>query len=585
MKKTMKKCLTLLLALAMLLAMAVPAAAEETTEHKQTVTFTEVAPGDTVKAYRVMEYGKDYNSYVYDEGFKHAMLLAYGGEENFDQHFADFKNFPEALMGCLTIYVTSVLNGTLKSKDGTITYQLPTVFVEGTADGKGKAALELDPGYYLFLVETTLENSKVYSPVTAFVQVKNGEVKIYAGYNSADITESKEVAVKHQAGPTIETKVWDDDAGTEAWKDTAAGSVGEAMEFYTYLTIPAYKGVTDMTTLELVNTLTNLKYVENSATVYKTTADGTANVENALIEVVPVTGANGQQTVTFKLKYNTGNSGSAINLRNDDGSVGVYIRYKAEVQPAAAEKGVNATDSAVLRYATSLESTKVKTAEAAANTVYTYAFSLAKHSDTLVDKNDTTKGHEPLSNAAFSVYDKDKNAAIQMVKETPAAGEVYYRPAAAGETGTVTELPANQGAGKNTLLVRGLDVKEYTVAEVKTPSGFYAPKGDFKVVLEGERDAAMGTLSENLKNTSTFTHKADADKDLINGAAVLHDGDLSRLDASLKNSSSPVLPTTGGVGTVMFTVIGLLCMGAALWFFLFARRRREDEQEQNKTTL
>ena len=30
----------------------------------------------------------------------------------------------------------------------------------------------------------------------------------------------------------------------------------------------------------------------------------------------------------------------------------------------------------------------------------------------------------------------------------------------------------------------------------------------------------------------------------------------------------------------MFTVVGLLCMGAALWFFLFARRRRKDEQEQ-----
>ncbi len=502
MKKTMKKCFAMLLALAMLFAMAVPAAAAATTEHKQTVTFTEVAPGDTVKAYRVMEYGEDYNSYVYDEGFKHAMLLAYGGEENFDQHFADFKNAPEALMGYLTLYVTSVLNGTLKSKDGTITYHLPAVFAEGTADGEGRAALELDPGYYLFLVETTSENSKVYSPVTAFVQVKNGEVKIYAGYNSADITESKEVAVKHQAGPTIETKVWDDDAGVDTWKDTAAGSVGEAMEFYTYLTIPAYKGVTDMPTLELVNTLTNLTYVENSATVYKTTADGTANVENALIEVVPVTGADGQQTVTFKLKYNTGNSGSAINLRNDDGSVGVYIRYKAVVQPAAAEKGVNATDSAVLRYATSLESTKVKTAEAAANTVYTYAFSLAKHSDTLVDKNDTTKGCEPLSNAAFSVYDKDKTAAIPMVKVTTAADEVYYRPAATGETDTVTELPADQGAGKNTLLVRGLDVKEYTVAEVKTPSGFYAPKGDFKVVLEGERDATTGTLGGNLKNTS-----------------------------------------------------------------------------------
>ena len=576
MKKTMKKCFAMLLALAMLFAMAVPAAAEATTEHKQTVTFTEVAAGDTVKAYRVMEYGEDYNSYVYDEGFKHAMLLAYGGEGNFDQHFADFKDAPEALMGYLTLYVTNVLNGTLKSKDGNTTYHLPAVFAEGSANDEGKAALELDPGYYLFLVETTLENSKVYSPVTAFVQVKNGEVKIYAGYNSADITTTKEVVVKHQDGPTIETKVWDDDAGVETWKDTAAGSVGETMEFYTYLTIPAYKGVSDMPTLELVNTLTNLMYVENSATVYKTTADGTANVENALIKAVPVTGADGQQTVIFKLKYNTGNSGSAINLRNDDGSVGVYIRYKAVVQPAAAEKGVNATNSAVLRYATSLEPTKVKTAEAAADTVYTYAFSLAKHSDTLLDSSDASKGFESLSNATFSVYDKDKTAVIPMVKVTTAAGEVYYRPADAGETDTVTELPADQGTGKNTLLVRGLDMKEYTVAEVKTPSGFYAPKGDFKVVLEGERDAATSTLSGNLKNTSTFTHKEEADKELINGAAVLHADDLSRLDASLKNSSSPLLPTTGGVGTVMFTVVGVALMGLALWFFLLRRRRDEE---------
>lgn len=570
MKKTMKKCFAMLLALAMLFAMAVPAAAAATTEHKQTVTFTEVAPGDTVKAYRVMEYSEGYNSYVYDEGFKHAMLLAYGGEENFDQHFADFKNAPEALMGYLTLYVTSVLNGTLKSKDGTTTYHLPAVFAEGTANDEGKAALELDPGYYLFLVETTLENSKVYSPVTAFVQVKNGEVKIYAGYNSADITESKEVAVKHQAGPTIETKVWDDDAGVETWKDTAAGSVGEAMEFYTYLTIPAYKGVTDMPTLELVKPLANLKYVAGSAAVYSTTVTaGATPVAGALTESV-TTGTDGQETVTFQLKYNT------VGLKNTDGSVEVYVHYKAVVQPAAAEKGVNATDSAVLRYATSVEPDNVKSTETTANTVYTYAFSLAKHSDTLVDKTDEAKGFESLSNAAFSVYDKDKTAAIPMVKETTAAGEVYYRPAAEGETDTVTVLPADQGAGKNTLLVRGLDVKEYTVAEVKTPSGFYAPKGDFKVVLEGERDATTGTLSEKLKNTSAFTHKADADQTLINGAAVLHGDDLSRLDASLKNSSSPLLPTTGGVGTVMFTVVGVALMGLALWFFLLRRRRDEE---------
>ena len=52
MKKTMKKCLTLLLALAMLLAMAVPAVAEE--NYSREITFTGVAEGDTVKAGEVV---------------------------------------------------------------------------------------------------------------------------------------------------------------------------------------------------------------------------------------------------------------------------------------------------------------------------------------------------------------------------------------------------------------------------------------------------------------------------------------------------------------------------------------------------
>lgn len=570
MKKTMKKCFAMLLALAMLFAMAVPAAAAATTEHKQTVTFTEVAPGDTVKAYRVMEYSEGYNSYVFDEGFEYAMSTWKPDDQNFDQYFSAMKLSAGELHGFIGNYVMGVQKGILKNNKTGKSYSLPEVFAEKTADDEGKAALELDPGYYLFLITTTTANSKVYSPITAFVQVKNGEVKIYAGENDADITATKTIAVKHQVGPTIETKVWDDDAGMEAWKDTAAGSVGETMDFYVKVMVPAYQGVTDMPTLELVKPLANLKYVAGSAAVYSTTVTaGATPVAGALTESV-TTGTDGQETVTFQLKYNT------VGLKNTDGSVEVYVHYKAVVQPAAAEKGVNATDSAVLRYATSVEPDNVKSTETAANTVYTYAFSLAKHSDTLLDSSDASKGFESLSNATFSVYDKDKTAVIPMVKVTTAAGEVYYRPAAAGETDTVTELPADQGAGKNTLLVRGLDVKEYTVAEVKTPSGFYAPKGDFKVVLEGERDAATSTLNGNLNDTSTFTHKDDADQGLINGRAVLHAGDLSRLDASLKNSSSPLLPTTGGVGTVMFTVVGVALMGLALWFFLLRSRRDEE---------
>ena len=66
MKQTMKKCLTLLLAL--LFTMAVPAAAAPAT-YEKTITFTDVAQGDTVKAYQVMKYADGYNAYVFDEGF------------------------------------------------------------------------------------------------------------------------------------------------------------------------------------------------------------------------------------------------------------------------------------------------------------------------------------------------------------------------------------------------------------------------------------------------------------------------------------------------------------------------------------
>lgn len=67
MKKTMKKCLTLLLALAMLLAMAVPAVAEE--NYSREITFSGVAEGDTVKAYKLGWYDENYNKYIFHDGF------------------------------------------------------------------------------------------------------------------------------------------------------------------------------------------------------------------------------------------------------------------------------------------------------------------------------------------------------------------------------------------------------------------------------------------------------------------------------------------------------------------------------------
>ena len=563
MKQTMKKCLTLLLALALLFTMAVPAAAA--TPYDKTITFTDVAQGDTVKAYQVMKYADGYNAYIFDEGFEKAIGQYYKPEGTaFDKFYAEIDR--DVLKELMVYYSAHTAGGSLAGHDA-LTF--PAVYAEKTAGTDGTVSMTLEPGYYLFLVATKAENDKIYQPVTAFVQVKNEKVSVYAA--GTEITETFNVAFKSTTGPVIKMQVKDDSLTAPAWEDTAAGKVGEEMDFYIQVTAPAYKGKATLTTLDLEDTLAGLEYVAGSVGVYATLDIGTASAVADAVTVDAGAYTAGSQKVTFKLNYNK--------VCDATGAVSVYVHYKAVVKAEAAVKDAVTSGSAVLKYATSVEPTVTKTTAATTATVHTYAFSLAK----LSDEQNAAGANLPLTNAGFTLYsDNAMNTPVSMIKET-VGGETYYRPATAAEiaagTGIVTELLADMGADQNTLLVRGLDAATYYLKETKVPSGYYAPKGGFAVQLTGEREAVGETLTGKLATTSSFTATNAIDNVLL-GTASVNGTEMNRLDASLKNSSTPVLPTTGGVGTVMFTVIGLLCMGAALWFFLFARRRSKDEQEQ-----
>lgn len=558
MKQTMKKCLTLLLAL--LFTMAVPAAAA--TPDDKTITFTDVAQGDTVKAYQVMKYDANYNAYIFDTGFEKAIGQYKPANTTFDKYFAGIDE--EILKDLMVYYSAHTAGGSLAGHDA-LTF--PAAYAEKTAGTDGTVSMTLEPGYYLFLVATKAENDKIYQPVTAFVQVKNEKVSVYAA--GTEITETFNVAFKSTTGPVIKMQVKDDRLTAPAWKDTAAGKVGEEMDFYIQVTTPAYKGKATLTTLDLEDTLAGLEYVAGSVGVYTTQDIAAASAVADAVTVDAGAYTVGSQKVTFKLKYDK--------VCDATGAVSVYVHFKAVVKAEVAVKDAVTSGSTVLKYATSVEPTVTKTTAATTATVYTYAFSLAKTSDEDIEGG---TGKKPLTNAGFTLYsDNAMNTPVSMIKET-VGGETYYRPALAGETGE-TVLLADMGADQNTLLVRGLDAATYYLKETKVPSGYYAPKGGFAVQLAGDRD--VETLNGNLAAApaSSFTAtNPETDRVLINSFG-LNGTEQNRLDASLKNSSTPVLPTTGGVGTVMFTVVGLLCMGAALWFFLFARRRRKDEQEQS----
>lgn len=564
MKQTMKKCLTLLLALALLFTMAVPAAAA--TPYDKTITFTDVAQGDTVKAYKLMWYDANYNTYKFHPDFKGYVEHYYPGASGSLEAFLGGHTAQE-MKALLAGYVNFCQIGF----DGTPSHALPADPVTGTANASNQVTLTLEPGYYVVLGSTTATNDRTYQLTSVFVQVKNGVAKVIATDGKTEITDGK-VQLKHTTGPAISMSVKDNSGTAAPWKGAAAGQVGEVLDFYIHLKLPDYNNDNVyMTKLSLADAMHGLEYVNGSAKLTTTAPYGEAGAVEKTTGLTSTPGAydaDGNQTVTFDVDYHE--------IKTRGASVSAYIHFQAKVMPVAAKTGETATADTTLTYTFSLEPNTSRTTSAVGVKVHTYAFSLAKTSDE--DKEDGT-GKKPLTNAGFTLYsDAGMANAVSMIKET-VGGETYYRPALAGETGE-TVLLADMGADQNTLLVRGLDVGSYYVKETKVPSGYYAPKGGFAVQLTGEREAVSETLTGKLAAASSFTATNNATDGVLINSSGLNGTEQNRLDASLKNSSTPVLPTTGGVGTVMFTVVGLLCMGAALWFFLFARRRRKDEQEQ-----
>ncbi len=563
MKKTMKKCLTLLLALAMLLAMAVPAVAEE--NYSREITFTGVAKGDTVKAYKLMWYDESYNTYNFYKGFSDFAANYYDSKnQSLEEHLAEStKEHLTALMINYAIMTDSAHGGV----------SFPQNPVEAIADANNEVKMTLEPGYYLLLVSTTEQNNRTYMPVTVFVQVKNGNVKVYAA--GSELAGDLTAVFKHEDGPAVNVRVSDDSRATTQWKETAGGRVGETMDFYMEVSIPAYESEhVAISSLIAKCQLAGLSYVADSMKATTLPNADSDAVEGAIKGTT--IGADGNLTV--ELDYSK--------IRSATGRGLIYLHFQATVAPdAVAESEASAT--AKLEYVFSMEADKTKTTADSIAAVYNYDFTLFKKSNELNNPSDAGSGHQPLAGAGFILYaDEAMNTPVSMVKvDATTTTDAYYRPATVAEitagTGIVTEMDANMGNDNNTLSIRGLDVGFYYVKETKTPSGYYAPKGSFKLDLTAKRDASESLVKDLA--SGGFTETKEADRALIQKKSL--NAEKNRYEVDLLNSSTPVLPTTGGVGTVMFTVIGLLCMGAALWFFLFARRRREDEQEQNKTTL
>lgn len=138
-----------------------------------------------------------------------------------------------------------------------------------------------------------------------------------------------------------------------------------------------------------------------------------------------------------------------------------------------------------------------------------------------------------LNGAEFQLLEATKTP-INVVR----VNDGEYKVALEGETGATTTLVATNG----TLKVTGLDEGNYEFKETKAPTGY-------KV---------------NSKN-KTFTITADEEKEVTVDAGEFVNTKLSSL------------PSTGGMGTYLFTIIGVVVMVGAAGAFFISRRKGSEE--------
>lgn len=564
MKKTFKRLGAVLLAAFMLLSTTICALADEppagtsATDKTITLNVSNVGDGDTVSAYKLVSYNTTGNGYEFNEGFESYINTKKAESQTAEQYLAslDAAGVNKLLEG----YATECNTGTA--------YNLPTTSASATATN-GNASLKLDAGYYLLLTTTSSTNSKVYTPLSAFVKVDGENLVVYAGSNTKALTAEQDgsykVSAKFEDGPTIDKKTNATKSSEDAaWKDTAAAGVGDIVRFYVAVTIPKYNNVSALN-LTVNDTLTNLKYKEGTVTVYQNepnvkgnnTSDteiqgAIKNSDKVVVQDYTVTDGTGKQSLKFELDY-------AKIMEGATQSKTVYVYYEAIMQKeSVVEKKHSGENVATLTYSNAAKPDSEHTTDKKQTNVYNYYLSVNKV------KNDT---EEALKGAMFSLYpDKTSKDAIKFVKATDTDGTEYYRPAAEGESGAVTVLEAN-------FRIRGLDANTYYLEEVETPKGYTKPKDRFKTTLTSKFDENNLHTGKLDAVASNMTSVNDADKNLI--IAGINNEVLHQFDATIKNFSTPNLPTTGGTGTVLLSIGGVVLMAAGA-YLLFFRKKKEN---------
>lgn len=379
-----------------------------------------------------------------------------------------------------------------------------TVSADASNDKYTATFAGLDYGYYVVAVPgATLANTS--GQYATLVSVHSTKV-------DADIKGDL---------PTVDKKVQVDGTG----KDATDAKIGDTLTFTLTSTIPDMSAYNTYTfnfkdTLSKGLTFGQVDSVKVGDTALTTDTDYT---------VATAPADNGKTLLTVTMK----------NFKNQQANVGkkITVTYTATLNKDAVVGGAGNTNSATIQYSNNPSTNGTGESEPSKVRVFTYGFTVDKYTGKNYDDTATR-----LAGAEFTLAHKG-GTAISFVKVADSATQnAVYRVAKADEAGATTTIttPAN---GK--VEFRGLENGEYTLTETEAPAGYNKLASAIGVKVNGQNN---GTDTTNATVTITYNNDNGNDYNQTASNGVI----------PVQNKSGAILPGTGGMGTIAFTVIGVL---------------------------
>ena len=185
-------------------------------------------------------------------------------------------------------------------------------------------------------------------------------------------------------------------------------------------------------------------------------------------------------------------------------------------------------------------------------------FRLYRTVTTEVDDNGVKKTVNTDYYAEFQ-YDANTNTYLitdwKKKDEVPAYSESATNDDTILTSSAVTETGGNYTGG--TFIVKGLDSLTYSLEEVKAPSGYNQMKQPVKF-----------SISMTMSGSDLASLFATVDSNNVNGTV----NDAMIGVAPIYNTPGSSLPTTGGIGTTIFYIVGgVLVLGAGAAFVMKKR--------------